>query len=94
METKNENGNKPAFPLVYDGSAGPAFCYDGLTKREYIATKLLASIMLGYDLMSAEERKKSIEYLMQTYGYNIKIGEALTKNALAFTDELLKHLDK
>ncbi len=91
-----KNGEQSAFPLdkALNDVCGSTTNPLGLTKREYMATKLLASVMLGYDLMTREEKDKSVQYLMETYGKNSTIGESLTKNALAFTDELLKQLSE
>lgn len=91
-----KNGDKPAFQqtIINDGHSSIDSQYAGLTKREYFSVKMLSAVMIGYDLMTDERKKETIEYLQTQYGKNITVGEGLTKNAIAFADELLTQLSE
>jgi len=75
-----ENGKQPAYPLVYDGHAGPSFCNDGLTKREYFA----AMAMSGLAAVQEKGDFPSFE----------KASEVMAEFAVKAADALLKELDK
>lgn len=72
-ETKNANGT--AFPASADFHTE-----GGLTKREYVATKVLSALIAGFD----KERKVNAGYIASTdHKY-------LVAEAIEITNELLK----
>jgi len=57
------NGNSPAFPYPYTDGRGDTYWKPGLTKRELIASQILASLAKGWpDTVSDDEVETECDF--------------------------------
>lgn len=87
---KVDEPKKPAFPT----NARMHSDAQGLTKREYFAAKTMQSIAAvvfsGYN----EAYQRQLLDWQGKYGKEVRVREAMAKDAVELADELLKALDK
>ena len=82
MEDKNKLGQEPAFPYEHINNDGYRQSFEGMSKRLYIATKLVQGMLsnMAFLEFSAQTAKKN----------NRDYDEFLVFTAYTLTDELLK----
>ena len=80
MSDNKKPENPPAFPLVYDGEAGPAFCNDGMSLGDYIAIEAMNAMLSNPSAVQAIANfagtEGSIEHLA---GKSYEISRAMLK---------------
>jgi hypothetical protein len=88
----NNNANEPAFPRPHSTDASgdypeQHYAFEGLTKREYIATNVYTSVLANAALCAG---------IMQQYKAMTPetANKAIAMEAIAFTDTFLKALSE
>lgn len=87
MKEKEKLGQEPAFAVAAFGD-GEGVCESGMSKRYYAACAAMNGILSSMP-HSKENTIEWLESILKVYG-NIKVGEAVAKEAFMYADELLK----
>lgn len=82
---KEKLGQEPAFPMEFEQRNDFQF---GMSKRFYAACAAMTGILSSMP-HSKENTIEWLESILKVYG-NIKVGEAVAKEAFMYADELLK----